>query len=372
MSTTGDRQTSPERSALEATLQGDHLPALDGLRAVAVFVVIAYHGLWTFVPGDLGVTAFFVLSGFLITWLLLREHDRTGIGLPRFYLRRVLRIFPAYYAFVAASFAYDHLKGQDWPAGLTLAATTYTVNYYNATHGHPITSVAHAWSLGIEEQFYLLWPLLLIGLLRLHRVRNGLIAIIALIVAWRTWLVLQGAPSAYVYNAFETRFDSLAIGCLLATVTREAWFHRLAPWVAHWWLALITVVAVVAARKQLPHDWHYSVGFSIEALLIALLIVQLLQVYKHPAWSWLQNPVVRWLGLLSYSLYLWHVWGLTAGARVPGPALVQFAAGVLFAIGLAAASYYGIERPFLRIKDRLARGDRSPKPSPTFDQATPR
>src|SRR5438093_1124683 len=144
-----------------------HLPALDGLRAVAVFTVIVYHFGINAVPGDLGVSAFFVLSGFLITWLLLREHAANGtVSLRRFYTRRVLRIFPAYYAFLAVSFAIDSVRGQPWGSSLGLSSLFYLVNYYNALNGHPVTSIAHAWSLGIEEQFYLLWPMLLLLLLR--------------------------------------------------------------------------------------------------------------------------------------------------------------------------------------------------------------
>ena len=120
---------------------------------------MVYHFGIDAVPGDLGVSAFFVLSGFLITWLLLKEYRDTGtISLRRFYTRRMLRIFPAYYVFVAASFAIDTVRGDHWRPGLGLSALLYVVNYYNAFQGHPATSIAHAWSLGIEEQFYLLWP----------------------------------------------------------------------------------------------------------------------------------------------------------------------------------------------------------------------
>src|SRR6267378_3170255 len=154
-------------SPLLGTLADRHLPALDGLRAIAVFTVIVYHfGIHT-VPGDLGVSAFFVLSGFLITWLLLKEQRATGtVSTRQFYTRRVLRIFPAYYVFLAASFAVDYARGQQWPPGLRLSGLFYVVNYYNAFHGHNAGSISHAWSLGIEEQFYLLWPMLFLVLLR--------------------------------------------------------------------------------------------------------------------------------------------------------------------------------------------------------------
>ncbi|HEX9393047.1 MAG TPA: acyltransferase, partial [Gemmatimonadales bacterium] len=212
---------SPSQTPLLRTLAGSRLPALDGLRAVAVFTVMIYHFGINAVPGDLGVSAFFVLSGFLITWLLLKEHGATGdVSLRQFYTRRVLRIFPAYYAFIVLTYAADHLRGQAWPPGLAPSALFYLVNYFNALHGHPTTSIAHAWSLGIEEQFYLLWPLLLLVLLRggVARVARALVILIVVVVAWRCVLLLGlHVDRAYLYNAFDTRFDNLAVGCLLAT-----------------------------------------------------------------------------------------------------------------------------------------------------------
>ncbi|HET9010483.1 MAG TPA: acyltransferase, partial [Gemmatimonadaceae bacterium] len=182
-----------------------HFPALDGLRAVAVMIVIVGHHGYPIagVPADLGVSAFFVLSGFLITRLLMREHEASGtITLREFYARRTLRIFPAYYTFLLVSFVLDHLRGERWGTALGLSAVTYTVNYFNAIHHHPSTSIAHAWSLGVEEQFYLLWPLGFLLLAR--RGSRALVEGVALAalaaVAWRAWLMLHGADVAYLYN----------------------------------------------------------------------------------------------------------------------------------------------------------------------------
>src|SRR2546426_2623171 len=137
---------------LTKVLAQQHLPALDGLRAVSVFTVMVYHFGFIRVPGDLGVSAFFVLSGFLITWLLLKEDRATGdVSLTRFYVRRVLRIFPAYYAFLAVSFVIDYMRHDPWSPALSTSAIFYVVNYFNALYGHPSTSIAHAWSLAIEE-----------------------------------------------------------------------------------------------------------------------------------------------------------------------------------------------------------------------------
>ena len=363
------------RVPLQQALAQRHLPALDGLRAIAVFVVIAYHGMFEWVPGDLGVSAFFVLSGFLITWLLLQEHDGSGaISLRRFYTRRVLRIFPAYYCFIAASFAFDAFRHNVWPPALRWSAVLYLVNYYNALHGHPPTSIAHAWSLSVEEQFYLLWPLLLTLLLRgrMRWVIRGLVMAVVGVPLYRSLLFMKfGAPAAYVYNAFDARFDNLAVGCLLAACVRHPRFTAATAALVRWaWLPLVTVCLIVLSRTAFGRDYHYSVGMTVDALLVAVFILQALQLYQHPAWAWLEHPVTRHIGLLSYSLYLWHLWGLDAGHQLHRlPPMAQFIAGVAVSYALASASYYLIERPFLALKKRFQTPDQLP---PGLAHAAPR
>jgi peptidoglycan/LPS O-acetylase OafA/YrhL len=348
-------RAEPER--LSTLLQQRHLPALDGLRAVAVFMVIGYHfGLP--IPGDLGVSAFFVLSGFLITWLLLSEHDTAGkISLRNFYSRRVLRIFPAYYFFIATSLIIDHFRGHFWDRALILSGFFYVVNYFNATHGHPSTSISHAWSLGIEEQFYVLWPLGVIALARCRRPRAlaVLTIIILAVAAWRSfvYLGLHSGP-AYPYNAFDTRFDNLAVGCFLALCAGQPWFLQFAPTVARSALLPLVTVALLTVSRSGIHSYHYSIGFTVDAVLVLVLLVQLLLLHRHPLWSWLQNPVVRYLGTVSYPLYLWHAWGLGVGQRLHMlPPVGQFIVGVAVCIAVASGSYFVIEKPFLSLKKRF-------------------
>jgi peptidoglycan/LPS O-acetylase OafA/YrhL len=343
---------------LRALLGGGHLPALDGLRAVAVFTVMVYHFGYP-VPGDLGVSAFFVLSGFLITWLLLKEYQATGgTSLRRFYIRRVLRIFPAYYVFVAVSFALDHLRNDPWPVGLPTAGLLYLVNYFNALHGHPTTSIAHAWSLGIEEQFYLLWPLLFIGLMRLgvSRARWILLGLIVVVATWRSYLLFGlSASHAYLYNAFDTRFDNLAVGCLLALSAGEAWFAPIAGATARSvLLPVVTLILITISRLGIGEQYHYSVGFSVNAILLAVFIVQMLQLFRTWLWAWLEHPVVRYLGVISYPLYLWHVWSLGLGHHLSfAPRPLQFLGGAAVCVLVASGSYYLVEKPFLNLKKRF-------------------
>lgn len=348
-------------------IAGSHLPALDGLRAVAVFTVVASHAnLPLRIPGDLGVSAFFVLSGFLITRLLVRERERTGdVSIRRFYLRRTMRIFPAYYAFLLLSYALDARAGQLWSNTLLANALTYTVNYFNAFNHHPSTSVAHAWSLAVEEQFYLLWPLAFVILAKRGRralvTGVGLAALAA--VAWRSWLFIGAhVDPSYVYNAFDTRLDNLGVGCLLALAVDYDSVAGAARVVAkRSWFPILTLSVLLTSRIAMPESYHYSVGFTVDALLVAILIVQLLQLNRTRLWSWIELPAVRYLGAISYPIYLYHQWGASVGRRIAGEApSLEFVAGVIATIVLASGSYYVIERPFLRLKARYApepRGD---------------
>lgn len=349
--------SEPSVRDLDRLLSRSHLPALDGVRAVAVFVVMSSHSAVATIPGDLGVSGFFVLSGFLITWLLLREHDRAGsVSLRRFYARRTLRIFPAYYVFLALSFVADAILGTPWTLGLGAAALFYLMNYYNAFLGHPGTSIAHTWSLAVEEQFYLFWPWLFRRVVPFgRRALARTLAMLALgVMAWRCLLFLVlGASEAYVYNAFDTRFDNLAVGCLLAVLLADAGPRRFAERFGRSaWMPVPTLALLWISRTS-GADWHYGPGFTIDAVLLAILLVQLMQLADTPAWRWLDHPTIRYLGRISYPMYLWHGWGLSAARHVDVlPKEARFVLGVLLTIGVASASYALIEKPFLRMKKR--------------------
>jgi peptidoglycan/LPS O-acetylase OafA/YrhL len=349
-------------SGFAEAIRSRHMPALDGLRAVAAFSVVAAHGYNVSLLD--GVTVFFVLSGFLITTLLLREQQSTGmVSLRAFYARRTLRIFPAYYACVVASYIIDRVAGNAWPAGLAPSAFAYVVNYFNAFHGHPPTSIAHLWSLGVEEQFYLLWPAAFIALSRLgvSALQRGLIALIAVATAWRFLLYFGGfVGQAYLYNTFDARFDNLAIGCLLATVATgpaaTKWVTRVA---AHSWAPLVTLALMTLVDIGMSSIGRHLAGFTIYSALVAILIAQLLHLSRSSLWRWLESTPARFLGTISYPIYLYHGWGLGLGHWLTKwPALLQFGAGVVFTVLGAVGSYYIIERPFLKMKQRFA-ADRS-------------
>lgn len=312
------------------------------------------------VPGDLGVTAFFVLSGFLITWLLIKELTRTGrIDLRQFYIRRTLRIFPAYYTFVLLSLVADALLHHFWSFGLIASAFGYMMNYYNAFLGHPTTTVAHAWSLAVEEQFYLIWPFVLLSVWAMGTAftRNTLVLTILATMVWRSVLYVgfQVQPS-YVYNAFDARCDALAIGCLMAVCESLPAYRTFQSVVSRYaWFPIVTLVLIWMSRAQLDPNYHYTLGMSVDAILLAIFLIQMMRLTGSRLWSWLDASWIRWLGLISYPSYLWHAWGLDVGNHlVPeNHVWLQFLAGYMATLVLASGSYYIIERPFLRLKSRF-------------------
>jgi peptidoglycan/LPS O-acetylase OafA/YrhL len=350
-----------KRRSLEEVLATSHLPALDGLRAVSVFVVMTYHFWEGRIPGDLGVSTFFVLSGFLITWLLLQESRQQGfISFKNFYIRRTLRIFPAYYFFLVFSFTQEYVRGYYWSPGLLESGLFYVVNYYNAMNGHPSTAIAHAWSLAIEEQFYLLWPMLFLFLSRkgTKAMAWTLLGITGGVVMWRSFLFLGlNASNAYVYNAFDTRFDNIALGCLIAVCLEWNWFRLVAKASAYWTvLPILTIAFLLWSRIGGSSAYHYSLGFTVDAVLIAVFILQMLQLYQYRLWSWLELPIIRYLGYISYPLYLYHTFGFGVGRRASAlPLYGQFLLGVFVSVAMASASYRLIERPFLKLKLRRGR-----------------
>ena len=346
-------------SDLQVKLHRTHIPALDGLRAIAVFLVIFYHFGFSRVPGGRGVTAFFVLSGFLITWLLLKENEKSGtVSLSGFYMRRVLRIFPAFYCYWTLLIILLFLKHQVIPWPHAWSSVFYTSNYYIALNGDPENGFSHTWSLAIEEQFYLLWPLaFLLWRRNLARLTGHLVCIIGAVWLYRALLVfLLKVDQAYIYAAFDTRLDHLMVGCLLAVVLKRG--VLLSFWKAvcsSVYLPLLTVALLAASifLGGLFYDRYRDVfGFAVEPILFAVLVVQLISFCSSLPWRWIEWPVLQYLGRISYSLYLYQQITLHPVRRVLAaqPVVLQLAAAVIFTVIVATASYYLIERPFLKLK----------------------
>lgn len=354
---------------LRSYLGQPNIPAFDGLRAVAVFLVIGYHFGVPGIPGAHGVLNFFVLSGFLITWILLKENERTGqISLKAFYRRRIIRIFPAFYVYWFLLVALLLLTGRNMPWSHAISSFFYVTNYYNAINGDPNTGFSHTWSLAIEEQFYLLWPLLLL-LLRnnLARLTKVLVGIIVGVWIYRVVLVYGfHVRQSWLFASFDTRLDSLMVGCLMAVVLRRGiladWWRRVLSW---WWapaLLLVVLLLSVFSGRLLIERYRDVVGFAIEPVMMAGLMA--LIVAHHKRWwaRWLNWGWVRYLGRISYSLYLYQQITLDPARKVFAafPEVVQFAGAVAVTVIVASGSYWIIERTFQRFRGRQAHEDAVP------------
>jgi peptidoglycan/LPS O-acetylase OafA/YrhL len=318
---------------------------IDGLRAIAVLAVVLYHAGLAPRAGYVGVDIFFVISGYLITALLLREYADTGrINLADFYARRVRRIFPAAIVVTLAVLAIAPLlptMEQTQIVKSAGAAALFTANLFFqwATTGYFADDASqmpllHLWSLSVEEQFYVVWPALLILALR-FRIRPaiviGTLAVASLVSA--EWLMRSNLNAAYYQ--MPTRFWELAAGGLIVTVP-DRLIPRISPWVG---------LGMVVAACFIPIGHFPGMG-ALPAVVGAMLLVASIHIGSENTLL-ASTPMVS-VGLISYSLYLWH-WPLLAIDRLfrAGEAPLQVRLGLLVAsLALAVVSYRYIETPF--------------------------
>ncbi len=347
-------------AAYHARVGRSTIPGLDGIRALAVLLVIANHFGFEFINGALGVLIFFVLSGFLITWLMLKETEKTGtVSLKNFYRRRVLRIFPAFYAFWLAGVGIYLARGHylDW--GQAISALFYFSNYWMGLVPSDCMLFPHTWSLSIEEQFYLLWPaLFILGLRRPQRLPWYLgFAIVAVWIHRAVLLLVFHVPQEYLYRAFDTRMDHLAIGCLLAILLRRGALDGLARALTRSaWQPLLTLALLFAAQAgHSSTTFIFTVGYALEPLLTAIFLMQLMWFSDTGGWRIFEHPVTRYLGRISYPLYLWQQLTLFTSKRVLEgmPPAVQFVFALAVTVAFASGSYFLVEKPFLRLKSRF-------------------
>ena len=308
------------------------LPALDGLRAIAILCVVASHVVSQKIPGGFGVTLFFFISGFIITRGLLKDD-----ALRPFYIRRAFRLMPALVVLVAVSCLTQPIVYSDVAASLL-----YFANYHRFE-----MSLDQTWSLAVEEHFYFLFPVavLLLPRRRLHMV---LLVIIATAPFWRLLLIGLG-EEARIHRATDTRIDSIAYGCLLSVMfARESCKPVLDALSSRWALvcgALVLVACFVVRNETFRESFRYSLqGLAFMPLFCALF-------WRDTAPRWLRaglesGPMV-FIGAISYSLYLYNQFGLFLT-----PSLNPYVGFVLVALPCTLASYYLVETPMRRLGTR--------------------
>lgn len=347
------------------------IPSLDGLRGISIALVLIGHlagtagfplsattgNFWGI--SALGVRVFFVISGFLITGLLLDEWARKGrIHLGRFYFRRTLRIFPPYYAYLLVMAIVAALGIIQLNPGDLFHTLTYTSNYDQQRSWY----VGHTWSLSVEEQFYLLWPaaLILAGVTRSVWVAAAVVLAVPLIrlVEWNF------VPSAAfgVGHRFETIADTIAIGCVLAC-TREL-LHRTPAYLAVLrspWFVLVPMAGVAGGMLQDRPQIFFAVGIAASNVAIALCVDWAVTYHQGRIGRVLNAAPLVFVGWISYSLYLWQQPFLN---RASDAWIAAFPQNIGLAVAAALGSYYLIERPSLRVRKHLEAFIFRGKPAP--------
>ncbi len=366
-----------------APAQSFYRPELDGLRFFAFFSVFLSHTIFQAgdgeqhhrlpgavamvirtlrISGAFGVDLFFVLSGYLITELLLRERrNRSRVDIKAFYIRRLLRIGPLYFTFLAIAYALSFFwPGEEMTWKHLLGFALVCGNWVCIMH--PVATVAAPlWSVSVEEQFYLLWPRVMrdAPTQRLVKIAVGLVV---LGIAVRAALGIAGIGGEWVTKNSFTRIDGLAAGIILAA-TLDGRLPKLGPETRARILAaslatLLVVAFGINVLKGPALALHQTLGWTIGALGCAGIVIALLGA-DSPIARFLGSPPVVYLGRLSYGLYVFHELGLLfAKAMLPRDNrsawtwIGQAGLGFILTMALAAASYRWLEGPFLRLKER--------------------
>jgi peptidoglycan/LPS O-acetylase OafA/YrhL len=336
--------------------------SLDGLRAVSIVLVIVGHIAGTVnAPswlmslhnlGNFGVKIFFVISGFLITFLLLEELKRHhSISIKNFYLRRCFRIFPAFYFYIICIVIANHFGYIELFKGDIFHASTYTMNY----HHERAWALNHTWSLAVEEQFYLLWPLAIV-LVGIKRAVLGAVIFVFIgpLIRAGMWFGLETNVSAMT-REFQAVGDGLATGCLLAVIHQRGW--TIPRWFHHVSFSLIPIslFVVPALLYKVNPSLFYIFGQSYINIAAAAIIWRCISIDHGLAYRFLNTRFAIWLGTLSYSLYLWqepflNSWSVAWFAAWPINLVLAFACAVI--------SLYLIERPFLALKAHLSHSNK--------------
>jgi peptidoglycan/LPS O-acetylase OafA/YrhL len=347
------------------------IPSLNGLRALSIlFVLIGHSAVVNFhlkdaIGAQLGVTIFFIISGFLITYLLMKEEQGNDghISLKNFYLRRTFRIFPVYYALLLVYFVLQLLGLLQFTTGSWISSLTYTKNF---SHDSPDFESIHFWSLSVEEQFYLVWPTVFYFFKR-YRVlfATAVVVVVPFVRGWSNYSVLH----------LCTRADALMVGCLFAlyygqvsdmlnTRARKLLFLP-----AVGLLCSIFAKRIINAFFKESHQAEkVALAFggtcgTITVLCVGLILIISINYTENPWFRFLNIPFMNYLGKLSYSIYIYQQMFFS---KKLWPAS-QFPWNFIF-IGITAVlSYHLLEMPFLKIKDRF----REKKKEPVSADAAP-
>ena len=342
------------------TAEQRYVPGLDGLRAIAILLVIGVHISHRLFPGGhIGVDIFFVLSGFLITGTLIADFQRSSsITVTRFYLRRAARLMPALLALVIIVTAFEMATSfRPVPiAQESLAAALYYMNFLRTVDpSFDAGYLGHTWSLAIEQQFYLIWPLIILLTYRFQfaRRRTIVLTISGVWALWAAYLYLSGAPWRHYYFAFDARIFQILAGCSLAVLKDSRWLSR---WRQAWPLAALIVLAATLWPDTGVSAWEGWRAFAA-TFASAGLILEITSRQTGVLSRLMSTPALVYIGKISYSLYLWHYPVLLVVRDLINqqscwyyPVIIG---SMLLATAMASLSYHLIETQFLKLKRRI-------------------
>jgi peptidoglycan/LPS O-acetylase OafA/YrhL len=347
------------------------IPGLDGLRAIAVLFVLIGHGAYSFPialgaafpflgNGALGVNIFFVLSGYLIYELSAREYEKTGrFDWRQFYLRRILRIFPCFYSYIAVVAILMALGVLVLTPSMMVAVTTFSLNYRHLWDHTTVSDnylvICHYWTLALEEQFYLTWPLLMFLLARRRLLTvMGVVILLAPFVRVFCYFFTPGSREQ-IGMMFHTGFDSIAMGVFLGELLRrQNWKTRLQALAGKRWVLACAIIFLVmvspALTARFRGGYSITIGKTLELACIALVIVANVSFSSRTLSLILNWRPLAFIGVLSYSLYVWNPLFLDVETNW---IINRFPLNYIALFLAAAGSYSLIERPLLRLKDHL-------------------
>jgi len=344
------------------TAASRHIPSLDGIRAASFLIVFGDHALGSLIPGQLGVTIFFFLSGFLITTLMRAEYEQNDtVNLGHFWLRRALRILPPLYLVVLGSAVLAlALYPQRTVYGPALAAQLlFYANYYDGPPSIPGTAVV--WSLAVEEHFYVLFPLLYVGMQwrRLSRRQQAwlLWAVCGAVLVWRcVRVVVMHTPSGRILSGTDTRIDSILFGCALAVWNNPALDRPVvAPHLLKYLLLPLSLLVLLATAYVSSPAFADTCSFSLQGAALTVLFVGAVRLHDWAPFRALNWRPVAFVGVLSYSLYLVHDVLLQLVAQVWKLPHASLRAGVALVLSVTVAwiIYAVVEKPCARLRKQL-------------------
>ncbi len=379
------RVSSPRAQSHETIAPPDslYIPSLDGIRAISFFLVFFAHaGLGaTIIPGGFGVTIFFLLSGFLITTLLRLEFARyRRISLGSFYLRRVLRILPPMYVSLVLALLIYHAGAGHPPIPIagTLSQALQVSNYYQIYAANPITTPGTGvlWSLAVEEHFYLLFPVFYAWMCpRFSASRQAFILLLlcAGALAWRCVLHFGlHADVLRTYYASDARFDSILLGCVFAVaanpLTRDPMHERILKHMG--WLLPLSLSVLLGAFLVRNDGFRETFRYTVQGLALIPPFIAAIHYRKSPVVRFLNLPFMRFLGVLSYSLYLCHaIFLVSIEGLAGGSSFLTGAISLAAALCFATVVHYAIERPCTKIRKRFSKALKGASGAPAVPDA---